>query len=86
MAGPFCLVQPRSAIVRRNRPSTGHFKVAPVYRASGLATAGRGKRHGLTVRPQVLQFTNQGETVGQIDEAENYDRDTMRFLNAVIGS
>ena len=31
MAGPFCLVQPRSAIVRRNRPTTGHFKVAPVY-------------------------------------------------------
>ena len=31
MAGPFCLVQPRSAIVRRNRLSTGHFKVAPAY-------------------------------------------------------
>ena len=28
MARPFCLVRPRSVIVTRNRPTTGHFKPA----------------------------------------------------------
>jgi hypothetical protein len=62
MAGQLCLVQPRSAIARQNRPSTGHFKVAPAYLAI-LETLGddwRGPNPCWSIRSTARAVTSGG--------------------------